>query len=68
MLLKELSEEDPSAYRHIMRLSQTKFDELLQMVSQAITKINTPIRNAIPSKTKLEIILRYLASGDSLMT
>jgi len=68
LLLKELAEEDHFAYRNIMRISQTKFDELLQMVSPAITKINTPMRNAIPSNTKLEITLRYLASGDSLMT
>lgn len=68
LLLKELAEEDHSTYRNIMRISQTKFDELLQMISPAITKINTPMRNAIPSNTKLEITLRYLASGDSLMT
>ncbi|KAF0719685.1 protein ANTAGONIST OF LIKE HETEROCHROMATIN PROTEIN 1-like [Aphis craccivora] len=68
LLLKELAEEDHSTYRNIMRISQTKFDELLQMISPAITKINTPMRNAIPSNTKLEITLRYFASGDSLMT
>jgi len=58
-LLKELAEEDPVAYRNIMRLSQTKFDDLLKMVPPTITKINTSMRNAIPSKTKLEITLRY---------
>ena len=62
-----MAEEDPFAYRNILRLLQTKFDEL-QMVNTVITKINTPMRNAIPSKTKLEIMLHYLASGDSLMT
>jgi len=63
LLLKELPEE---AHRNIMRLSQTKFDDL-KMVTPTITKINTPIRNAIPSKTKLEITMRYLASNN-LMT
>lgn len=63
MLLMELAEVDPAAYRNIMRWSsQTKSDDLLKMVTTAITEINTPTRNAIPSKTKLEVTLRYSAS------
>lgn len=47
LFLKRLAEEDLSVYRNIMRLSQKKFDELLQMVNPSITKINTPMRNVI---------------------
>jgi len=63
-----LAEEDPAAYRNIMQLSRTKFDDLLKVITPAITKINIPVRNAIPSKTKLALTLRYLASGDNPMT
>lgn len=40
LLLTKLVEEDPSAYRNIMRLSQTKFDEFLEMISPTIIKRN----------------------------
>ena len=67
-LLKELASEDPIAYRNILRLSPEKFEELLEMVSLMIQKKDTPMRMAVPSRVKLEITLRYIASGDSLMS
>lgn len=35
-------------------------------VGPIIQKQNTTMRNAIPAAIKLQIVLRYLASGDSL--
>lgn len=64
-LLKELAEEDPTAYRNSLRISTTKFNTLLQMVENSIQKTNTVMRMAISSRVKLEITLRYLATGDS---
>jgi hypothetical protein len=66
VLLKELREEDQSAYRNIMRMSPEKFDELFLMVQCSITKNDTHMRAAVPAKLKLEVTLRFLASGDSL--
>jgi hypothetical protein len=67
-LLKELKDEDPVAYRNILRLDGARFDALLQMIDGMIKKQGTKMRMAIPTATKLEITLRYLATGYSFKT
>lgn len=52
-------------YRNILRLNTTQFDELFQMIDGFLKKEDTRMRKAIPVHTKLEIALRYLATGDS---
>lgn len=64
-LFKELALEDQIAYRKVLRLTCEKFEELLEKVHPLIQKKDTLMRPAIPSRTKLEITLRYLATGDS---
>lgn len=64
-LLVELAEEDPSSYRNHLRMPKKHFDILLDCVSSRITKLDTHMRDALPGKLKLEVTLRYLASGDS---
>jgi hypothetical protein len=66
--LKELAEENPSEYVRHLRMSPEKFDELLVMIELFIRKKDTAMRMAIPTRTKLEITLRYVASGDSFRT
>lgn len=65
-LIRELAVEDPKSYYNIMRMSVKKFDELLTLVTPLIQKQDTKMRVAITCRTKLEITLRYLATGDSL--
>ncbi|GFU92195.1 reverse transcriptase domain-containing protein [Trichonephila clavipes] len=64
-LLKELKNEDHTAYRNMLRITGEQFDELLEMVRGKLSKQGTTMRMAIPVTTKLEITLRYLATGDS---
>ncbi|GFT62850.1 putative nuclease HARBI1 [Trichonephila clavipes] len=64
-LLKELKNEDHTAYRNMLRITGEQFDELLEMVRGKLSKQDTTVRMAIPVTTKLEITLRYLATGDS---
>ena len=64
-LLRELAEEDPDEYRNAIRMDTSKFEELLSMVASKVQKQDTVMRPAISSKTKLEVTLRYLATGDS---
>ncbi|GFW31182.1 putative nuclease HARBI1 [Trichonephila clavipes] len=64
-LLKELKNEDHTAYRNMLRITGKQFDELLEMVRGKLSKQDTTMRMAIPVTTKLEITLRYLATGDS---
>lgn len=64
--MKELASEDPLAFTNVMRMSADKFDELLDMVKGSIQKQDTIMRLALPARLKLQITLRYLATGDSL--
>ncbi|GBP12706.1 Putative nuclease HARBI1 [Eumeta japonica] len=57
---KEKKEKDLGCYRINLTL--------LSQVESAIQKQDTHMRNAIPAKVKLEVTLRYLATGDSLHT
>jgi hypothetical protein len=49
-------------------MSREKFDELLVVIGHSVLKKDTAMRMAVPTRTKLEITLRYLASGDSFRT
>lgn len=64
-LIKELNAEDPCSFFNILRMDSQKFEQLLELVSPLIRTNDTKMREAIPCKTKLEITLRYLATGDS---
>lgn len=46
-------------------MTAPQFQQLLGLVEPLIKKQDTTFRQAIPCKTKLEITLRYLATGDS---
>ena len=48
-----------------MRMSVEKFDELLRLVDSYISKTDTVMKATIPARLKLEVTLRFLASGDS---
>jgi hypothetical protein len=63
-LFRELSSKDPQEYRKHMRTSIEKFDELLRLVESYISKTDTVIKAAVPARLKLEVTLRFLASGD----
>lgn len=64
-LIKEMKNEDTTAYRNMLRITVKQFDDLLGMVDGMLRKNDTVMRMAIPVTTKLEITLRYLATGDS---
>lgn len=64
-LLTEMRQEDVAGYRNHLRMLPEKSDELLAKIGDKIKKNDTHMRNAIPARTKLEITLRFLATGDS---
>jgi hypothetical protein len=67
-LFHELSVEDPLEYKRQLRMTVEQFDELLSSVEPHIAKRDTVMRNAITARQKLEVTLRYLASGDSFQS
>ncbi|KAJ8926472.1 hypothetical protein NQ314_021158, partial [Rhamnusium bicolor] len=67
-LLAEIAVEDPESYRNHLRMSENQFEELSEKVKSKIEKQNTIMREALPSRLKLQITLRYLATGDTYGT
>lgn len=65
VLLKELAAEDPRSYRNHIRMTEKQFNFLLAKVFPIVQKKNTNMREALPAKVKLEVVLRFLATGDS---
>lgn len=65
ILLKEIASEDPNSFKNHLRMSSELFETLLQYITPSIEKQNTLMRDALPARLKLQITLRYLASGDS---
>lgn len=53
-LLKELKDEDPVAYRNMLRSGGAQFDALLQMIDGMIKKQDTKMRMAIPAMCWVE--------------
>jgi hypothetical protein len=46
-------------------MSLEKFDELLRLVESYVSKTDNVTKAAIPARLKLEVTLRFFASGDS---
>ncbi|GFW95273.1 putative nuclease HARBI1 [Trichonephila clavipes] len=53
-LLKELKNDDHTAYRNMLRITGEQFDELLEMVRGKLSKQNTTMRMVIPAPTTVE--------------
>lgn len=64
-IFRELAEEDPHEYKKVMRMSVMQFNYLLSLIEPTISKGDTVMRSAIPARTKLEVALLFLATGDS---
>ena len=65
LLLKELYAEDPAEYRASLRMSPELFDTLHDLIANSIQRSDTLMRDAIPSRIKLEVTLSCLATGNS---
>ena len=64
-LYQQLRDEEREVHYRYVRMSKERFDHLLNMVREKITKKNTRMREAISAEERLVITLRYLASGMS---
>ena len=47
-----------------MRMSPERFEHLLQLNHQRLSKQGTRFRHSIPAEERLALILRFLASGE----
>ncbi|XP_026497887.2 uncharacterized protein LOC113402004 [Vanessa tameamea] len=56
---------DVEDHDNFFRIPKNLFDDLLRKVEKRIEKKDTLFREALPARLKLEVTLRYLATGDS---
>ncbi|KAJ8668433.1 hypothetical protein QAD02_010096 [Eretmocerus hayati] len=63
-LIELLRRTDSELYYNYLRMSYPLFQELLNLVSPLIKK-QRAVREPIPAETRLQLTLRYLASGSS---
>lgn len=66
-LLAELRLDSQRHHRYF-RMSAEKMDELLSIIGPDLTRQSNNYRASIEPKQRLAVALRYLASGDSLMS
>lgn len=64
-LIKEMEISDPDKYIEYLRMDVSRFNELLNLIKPKIKK-QQAVREPIPASTRLQICLRYLASGDTM--
>ena len=62
-LTQELRMEDPHSFRSFLRINVEMFDHLLNLVAPFIIKKDTKMRLSIPASERLNVCLRYLATG-----
>lgn len=65
LLHNELAEEDPERYKNFLRMNEETFNKLLAMLHSSITKKDTNMRQAVSSRDRLAITLRFLATGET---
>ena len=64
-LYQVLRETDREFHFRYVRMSKERFDHLLGLIREKISKKDTVLREAITAEERLVITLRYLASGMS---
>lgn len=62
---RELSLEDQNSYKNFFRMEPNLFWVLLHKVKATIQKKDTNMRRPIPAESKLQVTLRFLATGES---
>ncbi|XP_065285619.2 uncharacterized protein [Dermacentor albipictus] len=65
LLYEELLKTDLDEYRRLLRVSREQFLQLLSRVGPRIRREDTVMRRSISAETRLQVTLRYLASGES---
>ncbi|KAH7950579.1 hypothetical protein HPB51_028388 [Rhipicephalus microplus] len=65
VLYEELLTSDPEQYKCLLRLDIEQFNHLLALIEPKIVRQDTVMRSLVPAKTRLQVTLLFLASGES---
>ncbi len=68
LLYKEIVSEDQAKFKQAFRMTPAVFEKLLDFIKGDICKQDTTMRRAISSTTRLQVCLRFLASGANYQT
>lgn len=58
----------PQLYKNFLRMNIADFNNLVEMVSPLIKKVDSNMREPISPGVRLALTLRFLATGDSFMS
>jgi hypothetical protein len=62
-LVREFENEDITEYISMFRMDKDRFEYLLNVVTHRIEKQDTLMRQCVTAREKLQVTLRYLATG-----
>lgn len=60
-----LESQDFKTFKNYLRMDETTFNKLLNVIQPKIQKSDTNFRECIPAKNMLIVTIRYLATGES---
>ena len=64
-ILRVLKATEPQDFQLFLRLDVSSYEEILSMIKGDITKQGTNMRDPITASDRLNVTLRYLATGSS---
>ena len=64
-LTEELRLKDHNEFRRFLRMKVDTFDQLVELITPYVGKIDTNMRKAITVEERLSVTLRFLATGKS---
>ncbi|KAL4083874.1 hypothetical protein QTP88_029190 [Uroleucon formosanum] len=64
-LLKDLKENNPDDFKNYLRMDETDFTNLLELVAHRLKKQDTVMRKSISPAERLIATLRFLSTGNS---
>ncbi|XP_036327841.1 protein ANTAGONIST OF LIKE HETEROCHROMATIN PROTEIN 1-like isoform X1 [Rhagoletis pomonella] len=67
-LYRELASEDVNYFKQCLRMNPAQFEDLLAKVAPLIEKQDTIMREALTPRIKLQIALKFLATGDNYLS
>ncbi|GIY40109.1 protein ALP1-like [Caerostris darwini] len=67
-LIEEMRLSDTESFFNFLRMTPAQFDHLLTLVGPIISKNNRNYRDSIQAKDRLALTLRFLASGDLMVS
>ena len=66
-LVRELESDDLAEYKSMFRMDKDSFQFLLEKVTPLIRKEDTLLRQSVSPVQRLQVTLRYLASGKTIL-